>query len=312
MIVSDRVFLTSQLNFFRERLEKYPETSRVMRLSTESRIRTIEAQLLEMPDNEHKTAVAQLTFRGRPVIGSHGIYADFAVKAVARFSEAVAMVASSFRKALPAKGPIPNRDRFQLVIVGTALGSFGFELEEAPSDELPLGPTPVAEALKQTQELFRASMGTDDQLAEAAAAMDDRALAKIRDFFGLLTSEEATCALAFVDESASFATVNDVRRGWERLSTDNLKEEEVTVDGKGLLALNMSRLFEIQPNNGDLIIGKVAPEVANIETVNAKSSLPVRVKLLKRVFGTGKPKYVLLHVLDWGDDQFPANNLCSP
>ena len=43
-----------------------------------------------------------LTFNGLPVIGSHGIFADFGMKAVSSFTDAVATVAASLSAPLAA------------------------------------------------------------------------------------------------------------------------------------------------------------------------------------------------------------------
>jgi len=119
----DRIHLLSELTFLRERLAELPDSAKIMRISTESRIRGIENRLAEEPVNEREPERVQLTFNGLPVIGSHGIFAEFGMKAVTA-------VAASLCTPLAAMGPIPNREQHQLLITNTALGSFGFELEE--------------------------------------------------------------------------------------------------------------------------------------------------------------------------------------
>src|SRR4051794_28560429 len=126
----DRMHLLAELKFLQQRLSELPAAARVMRLSTESRLRAIEARLEKEPVDEREPARVRLTFNGRPVIGSHGIFAEFGMKAVTSFTEAVAAVAASLAAPLAPMGPIPNREQHQLLITSTALGSFGFELEE--------------------------------------------------------------------------------------------------------------------------------------------------------------------------------------
>ena len=59
------------------------------------------------------------------MVGGYGIFADFGTKIVGALNEAVTSVAASLSGGLAAKGPIPNREKNQLLITSTAVGSFG-------------------------------------------------------------------------------------------------------------------------------------------------------------------------------------------
>ena len=148
----DRQHLLAERTFLLRMLADTPATARLTRMSQEARLRKVEAQLAALPTYERALARARLTFDGVPVIRSHGIFADFGMKAVSSFTEAVASVAASLSAPLAAMGPIPNRDQNQLLIASTAVGSFGFELEEYRADQLALeDASPVATALERTQ-----------------------------------------------------------------------------------------------------------------------------------------------------------------
>lgn len=75
--------------------------------------------------------------------GSHGVVADFASKAAGFFTDAFTAVAAGLAENLRYMGPIPDKEKNQLLITGTAIGSFGFEFELPPpelalqSDQLP-------------------------------------------------------------------------------------------------------------------------------------------------------------------------------
>ena len=121
---------------------------------------------------------------------------------------AVARMAAGLVAPLASSGPIPNRDQHQLLITSTAVGSFGFELEELLGDQLSFDEeTPVALALAQTQELLRGTLGTDDELADAATGADPRAVAAVRAFLTELMTNEAVCALEFSDSRLAFSDV---------------------------------------------------------------------------------------------------------
>jgi hypothetical protein len=105
--------------------------------SLRSRLDVVNRKLDKQPLDTREPVKARLTFRGRPVVGSHGIFAEFGVTATRAFTDAIALLAASFETDLAATGPIPNRTQNQLLITSKAVGSFGFELEEHREDLLP-------------------------------------------------------------------------------------------------------------------------------------------------------------------------------
>jgi len=67
------------------------------------------------------------------------MFVEFGVKAINAFADAVAAIGASQTTSLGTRGALPNREAYQLLITGTAVGSFGFELEEGAErrDALP-------------------------------------------------------------------------------------------------------------------------------------------------------------------------------
>ena len=98
--------------------------------SMESRLQEVESRLEAAGISTRLPVVRKLTFRGRPVVGSQGIFAEFGMAATKAFTEAVADDGGVLVRPASAMGPIPNRDQNQLLITSTAVGSFGFELQE--------------------------------------------------------------------------------------------------------------------------------------------------------------------------------------
>ena len=175
---------------------------------------------------------ARLTFRGRPVVGSHGIFAEFGMTATKAFTDAIALLAASLETDLAPTGPIPNRTQNQLLITSTALGSFGFELEEHREQELPLEEdSPVAQALKQAQALMKgAAAGSDDELTDAASGQDTRAIAAMREFLKKLIDNEAVCAVSVGDQAFSFNDVGEVKRSLARLGQEHFRAHYQNVE----------------------------------------------------------------------------------
>lgn len=76
-------------------LAETPEEDVIDRASLAARLESVEQALAEAKPDEREPARVRLTFKGRPVIGSHGIFAEFGMKAVNGFTEAVAAMAAS-------------------------------------------------------------------------------------------------------------------------------------------------------------------------------------------------------------------------
>ena len=121
-----RLSVVSEIHELEELLGAIPEENVIERMSLEARLQA-SRELLDGLPQESEVPKARLTFRGRPVLGQHGITADFGARAVGAFSDAFATIAAGLTEGLQAMGPIPNRDRNQLLLTGTAVGSFGFE-----------------------------------------------------------------------------------------------------------------------------------------------------------------------------------------
>lgn len=297
----DRQHLLAERTFLQRLLAKTPATARLTRMSDEARLRKVEAQLAALPADERIPARARLTFDGVPVIRSHGIFADFGMKAVSSFTEAVASVAASLSAPLAAMGPIPNRDQNQLLITSTAVGSFGFELEEYRAEQLALEEvSPVATALERTQALLQSTLGNDDELADIASETDPRALDKVRTFLKVLADNSAVCALQYGGSGVRFTDVGQVSRSLARLAADNLHESEEQLRGEFVGVLPNSRSFEFRlASDGQIIRGKVSPRVQNVDAINDHLHSAVQIDVTRTQVGNGRPRYLLTQMPQW-------------
>jgi hypothetical protein len=283
-------------------IEEIPPEDVIDRGSLQARLEMVDAEL-GMMENQRFPARARLTFSGRPVIGSYGIMADFGMKAVNAFSEAVTAVAASLTAPLRAMGPIPNREQNQLLITNTALGSFGFELEELPPEQLALGEASIVEqAIERTQSLLAATVQPDDEaLADSASELDQRALDKVRAFIKTLEENDALCALHFGSRDFRFSSSAQVRRSIERMSEGNLHEDEKTLVGhfEGVLP-NKRRTFEFMEQGArEVIVGKIGPGVTHPENINEHLKHSCRIRVVVTRVGTGRPRYLLKEAPEW-------------
>ncbi|MEW6237718.1 MAG: hypothetical protein AB1656_20220 [Candidatus Omnitrophota bacterium] len=278
-------------------LAQTPETDAIDRMSLQSRKDSIEKVLATVPTPIREPVRAKLTFRGKPVVKSYGILAEFGALAVNRFADAIAAFAASMAGPLGARGAIPNRDDFQLLITGTALGSFGFELEERAKDgEMYFEEfSSIEPAIDKASALMKASLGSDDDLADAASDIDPRALISLRDFLRTLVEHEAICSLEYKDKCFRFCDSGEVRRSQERLSQDNIREKEEQIEGAFQGVLPKRRTFEFKlSSTQEIIAGKVGAGIADAGVINRILNQPTKICVHTTCVGTGRPRYVLL------------------
>ena len=302
---SDRQHLVAERTFLEARLAELPPTARLTRMSVNTQLKVLTQRLTEV-ENEREPARVRLTFNGRPVIGTHGIFADFGMKAVNGFTDTVAIIAASLTSEGPLAqmGPIPNREQNQLLITGSALGSFGFELEEYRGQAMLDGLSPVAQALERTQNLLKGTLGTDEELADSASETDLRALDKMRSFLNTLAENEAICTMEFQEKSVRFKDVGEVRTSLARLGQDNLQEEDAVLSGSFEGALPTGRTFEFRvQETKEVIRGKIAPALQNIGSLNDHRHEPTRIRVAITRVGKGRPRYVLSEMPLWVEAQ---------
>jgi len=306
MNIDERQHLLGEQSFLRRQLAEIPPTARLTRMSTEARLRKVESELAALPVGSRKLARARLTFDGVPVIGSHGIFADFGMRAVSSFTDVVASVAASLSAPLAAMGPIPNRDQNQLLITNTAVGSFGFELEEFRAQELALDDeSPVSVALGRTQALLQSTLGNDEDLADVASETDPRALEKVRAFLRVLADSSAVCALQYGGRGVRFTDVGQVRNSLARLEADNLRETPENLRGQFLGVLPKSRTFEFRlgSDEAQIVRGKVSPSIQNVEEINAHLQQIVQIAVMTTRVGNGRPRYLLTQLPQWPEPE---------
>lgn len=289
--------LSSEAQNLKHLLSEIPEENVIDRLGLTNRLNSVESEL-ESINPYHINKTAKLTFRGNPVIGSEAISANFAAKATKLFSDAVSAVSAGLSGALQRTGRIPDSSANQLMITGTAIGSFGFEFELPRADHFDLCPEQsiVEKAIDDIRQIFEVSAnGTDDCLNELIGEVHPRAVTRIHDFLTFLSEQEAKCGLEFNDKFFKFYDDKQLQNAISRLDNDNIHTDEVTYQGSFRGALPETRSFEFRTeNDNELIKGKIAKDILNPEIININWLLkPVIAKFHVLTIGNSKPKYVL-------------------
>ncbi len=286
---------------FLDRMTKNGGLSSLTRMSLQSRMNQVAATLRDPGRGAFAPAKAIVTYRGAPVRGVHGMVAEFGAAVTTKFSDAVAAIAASLSGVLNDFGPIPNKAQNQILITGTALGSFGFEFEEAPSAEaqLPLeGTTPVSQAFELVAELLEASTKSDEELSEPASRLGTRALGMVSEYLDKLIAYEAFCSVTTRDHVFAFSSVDQVRISRSRLSAENISEKGVDFTGQFLGAFPAERRFEFQTLDGVVIHGRITAEIEDPSEINAHLNRTFTIKVNARTVGRGRPRYSI-SALPW-------------
>lgn len=287
--------ISSEISELEGILASMPQGEVIARISFESRLRSAKAALAAMAGAAIPKK-AKLTFRGKPVFGSHGIAAEFGTKAAGAFSDAFAAVAAGLGEGLQYMGPIPDKAKNQLMITGTAIGSFGFEFELPPQkDDLFPDAGRTDEALQKLQDLLRISAeGSDDAMAELVEEIHPRAVRKVAEFLGYLVQHQAICGLEFEDRFFRYDSSEQLQISSERLREENIREEDREFIGSFAGVLPNSRTFEFNLQDGAPIKGKIALDVEDPDLINRDwLKRAARVKFGVIQVGQGRPRYTL-------------------
>lgn len=294
--------LSSEANTLRELLDNIPLDNVIDRLGIESRLEEVEYEL-SCINPFHITKKARLTFRGGPVIGSQAISAIFAAKATDFFANAVAAVSAGLSGTLNFKGPIPDKNINNLMITGTAIGSFGFEFELPEPDSFDLCPEQsiVGKAVDEIRALFEVSaIGSDDDLSDLVEEIHPRAISKIYEFLNYLYEQDAKCGLEFDNKFFRFSSKQQLESALSRLNDNNIHEKTVNYKGIFSGALPASRNFEFETEiDKELIKGKISKDIIQPELIVKNWLLkPVRVQFTVITIGNSKPKFILKSLSD--------------
>ncbi|HEY5043764.1 MAG TPA: hypothetical protein VFC44_26255 [Candidatus Saccharimonadales bacterium] len=297
------IFVSSEIKELESLLAQIPAKNAINRIGLEARLKSAKEAIAGF-DPAQSPKKARLTFRGRPVFGSYGVSADFASKASGYFTDAFSAVVAGITENLRYMGPIPDKQKNQLLITGTAIGSFGFEFElprvdsDDTSGQAPLFPVPnrPEDAMQKLEKLFHvAAEGSDDDIAELVEEIHPRAVKKAAEFLGYISEQEAWCGLEFKESFFRFSGIEQVRTSVERLTSNNIKESDDTFTGEFQGVLPKGRTFEFKLRDQDGVLrGKVGPDIEDADVLNRDFLHKlVNVKLHVIQVGQGRPRYTL-------------------
>ncbi|WP_156368982.1 hypothetical protein [Methylobacterium sp. Leaf100] len=222
------------------------------------RLSEIQSKLAELTNNvtdRMRRKEIGLFFGGTPVVGSRGIDAEFASRAIESFQQIVSAKFASREGPVGQRGRIRGSQRAQMLIADVARGSFGFVLEQAainPEDEGGVG-----SAIEEVVGYIHTSYSdTDDHFEEVARSFDKRLLTSMQGFFRILHSSGATLRVVS-DDKQYLLQHPDIERAKFRVDRVSTFEETSAFQGK-LLFTPSSKRFDLYLGYGSVISGTIA------------------------------------------------------
>ncbi len=225
--------------------------------------------------------------------------ADFGGKAVEAFSSAVSTVLASINGDIGERGPVAKKDAGQLMITGTAVGSFGFELEvsETANPLFEEEEASTGDVVVIIQNLLEtAATGSDDEITEVVDVIHPRALKKVSEFLSYLETQKASCGLDFKGRSFKFSDFSQLSTASLKLKDQNVNELPKEFEGRFVGFLPHSRMFEFSiKETNEVIKGKIGSKQIDVNYLSDNFlRVPVSAKFNSVSVGEGKPKYTLM------------------
>lgn len=272
----------------------------VMSVSLNQRADALRRQIDEIPLDKKEAKVA-LFFSGKPVIGSAGIDAYFTSKVLQPFQN---MVKTDFAQRIMGKiggrGPAKGSSESQLFITSLPRGSFGIELTKLQGQTL-FGETEMADTLVHITSLIEAAAKSDEDYAVALSDAPARTIKSLGDFLKVVSDDEAGVTIESGGIRVSLS-VEDARIAYNRVSTTQLSEDTVSIQGvlRGVM-LNSWR-FDFTPFTGEEFSGRFSDDLSEDEVKSFLAYLDQPCSALfeesKVVFKNGqlRTRYTLLSV----------------
>jgi hypothetical protein len=209
---------------------------------------------------EHAPAGVALFFGGRPVVGSHGIHADFGSKAIEGFQKIVSQqFASQELGPLAIKGPVPLKDITHLLVTDVVRGSFGFVLQAAPQVQSAQAvDTTLKSVVDQVASTISRVAAQDEAMFDdAVAEIDARQKSTLTEFFKLLDNEGATMRIVEGDRDFELDS-SSVQRARRRVEQLEISDHAEVFSGQIVGWADFSAKFELcRHDNREVIQGGV-------------------------------------------------------
>lgn len=299
MSIQDVNQLRSERDYLKSLMDQMPASEVLNRKSLQHRISHVESELGRLEERGmREPAVAVIKFKGLPVVGTHGIYAKFGAIAVGQFIETVkALAAKLVGAVVRGTGPIPSCSNNEILITGTAPGSFGFIFEENLENSECVAEEEgsiLQKAMHKAFRILKSSMESDQLFVDEIEDIDDRIIDDFHDFLKTLSDNKAYCSLEVNGERFSFKNDEQVSRSMNRFVKSNITEDELKVEGKFSGSMLHARSFEFELSPDHIIRGKIENDNIDPDDILSNCHKRARITVRTRKVGDAKTSYKLI------------------
>jgi hypothetical protein len=255
-------------------LDQLTDEDVMTRLSLESRRDELLQSIAALEEVEERAASAALFFGGRPVAGARGVESEFGGNAISKFQDLVAKLLAEEGGSLGQRGVVPNKAAATLYVTNVVRGSFGFLFEQIePQQELV--DTALKTAVEKASQVLNVLAKPDEEeFRKGVETVDQRVLATVGEFFGLMRQNGATLRLVAGEVDTSFGA-DDVARAAERATSTAIEDTEETFEGELGGVLPDAHQFEfraIAPRD-TVLRGRVERTISATELTNFNRAL---------------------------------------
>jgi hypothetical protein len=255
---------------------------------------------------QHKAAIA-LFFAGGPVVGSRGIEATFASKAVSIFQDLVSkQFAMEEIGELGRRGPVSMQPNSDLIVTNVVRGSVGLLLEESDRSDA-FADTQLKVVVDHVVDSIEAAAApAADAFEEALERMAPRFLTALGEFFEVMDEQRALLRLVESEREVEFNS-DAIHRGRERSRAAHIEERDHDEYVGKVFILPDSRRFDLRIVDGEPgITGTVSREFARKDlegllaegnAVGERWRVRIRTRTLTRPARPPKVSYTLLGLI---------------
>ena len=266
--------LEAEIEAVRERLRaRTREQDPIGYRQFRSRLSDLEIQLAELTAQGRERVRRRelvLFFGGEPVIGSRGINAEFASKALDSFQQVISAKFASREGRVGTRGRIRGGDRSQMLLSDITRGSFGFVLEQNNNDED--DDRGMADTLNDVVEIIAKSFSSDiAEFNQISEDFDRRLLGSMQGFLRVLHQYGATMRVVS-DEHKFLMQHEDIERAKDRIDRVTTSDEIRTFRGR-LLFLASSRRFDLLVSDETTYSGTISGDALRV--ILSESGMPV-------------------------------------
>lgn len=223
-----------------------------------------------------------LTFKGKAVNGTESINAKFISNVSSSFTDIIGFFNKSFKKI----------DGSQLIIKDIVRGSFGFEFEALPGNQLTLLDNNTELSLAKFQEYLEHFLNDgDDELDTFLIDVNPTLINKMINFLTINSKHESWFASNFAGKELAIKNKEEIDTIISKISIP-ADENEITLEGSFHGCLLSAMRVDFVADEETYTI-KLASGIQEAEAILKNDKSPAKIRLKQVTRGGRKPKYLL-------------------